>query len=379
MREIKRYDCVVVGGGFAGISSALSSTRNGLKTLLIEKEYELGGLGTLGLINWYEPICNQNGRQLLGGIAEELLKRSNEYCGTLDQSWIEKTPTKKPYAGFFNHSVFAASMTDLLVNEGVEITFDSLLTAVNVKEGKIESVIYETVEGAKEVGAKYFIDATGTARLCSLCDLPVEDGKNVLSFYTHVAKENDKGEYQARFDVFGAFLNGKHQPEHVPLLCGAYADDVNKYVIESHKVFAKSILENKARAEKIVEIPHMPQFRTIRHIIGEDTIEGQDSNIVKADSLGEFGHFAHAETYFSLTFGSMYNKKIGNLLAVGRIISARGEGWNASRVIPVAALTGEVASEAIALMIKENLSNYELNVKKLKDVLEEKKIFVKNN
>ena len=379
MKKNNQYDCIVVGGGFAGISAALSSARNGLKTLLIEKEYELGGLATLGLINWYEPICNQNGKQLLGGIAEELLKRSNEYCGTLDKAWLEKTPTKKPYAGFFNHSVFAVNMTDLLVKEGVEITFDSLLTAVNVKEGKIESVVYETVEGAKEVSAKYFIDATGTARLCSLCDLPVEDGKNVLSFYTHVAKENDKGEYQARFDVFGAFLNGKHQPEHVPLLCGAYADDVNKYVIESHKVFAKEILGNKERANKIVEVPHMPQFRMIRHIVGEDTIKGEDSNIVKENSLGEFGHFAHAETYFSLTFGSMYNKKIGNLLAVGRIISARGEGWNASRVIPIAALTGEVASEAIALMIKDGLLNYELNIEKLKKVLEEKKIFVKNN
>lgn len=376
MKTIKEYDCIIIGGGFAGISAALSLARNGYKALLVEKEYELGGLATLGLINWYEPVCNQRGKQLLGGIAEELLKRSNEYCGSVDSDWLEKKPTKKPYAGFFNHSVFAANMTDLLIREGVEITFDSLLTAVKVNNGKIQSVTYETVEGAITAGAKYFIDCSGTARLCSLCDLPVEDGKNVLSFYTHVSKENEKDEYQARFDVFGAFLNGQNQPSDVPLLCGAYADDVNRYVVESHKVFAREILKNKSRAKKIVEIPHMPQFRTIRHIVGEDTIDEKDMNVVKEDSLGEFGHFAHAETYFSLTFGAMYNKKIGNLLTAGRIISARGEGWNASRVIPVAALTGEVAAEAVKIMINQNgINNYELNVYELKDVLSKKKIF----
>ena len=376
MVTTKQYDCIIVGGGFAGISAAISAARNKLSTLLIEKEYELGGLATLGLINWYEPVCNQRGKQLLGGLAEELLLRSNEYCGTLDNAWLEKTPTKKPYAGFFNHSVFAANMTDLLVKEGVEITFDSLLTGVNVNNGRIQSVTYETVEGPITASAKYYIDATGTARLCSLCDLPVEDGKNVLSFYTHFSKENDKNEYQARFDVFGAYLNGQNQPEDVPLLCGAYADDVNRYVIESHKVFARDILKDKLRANKIVEIPHMPQFRTIRHLVGEDTIEEKDMNVVKEESLGEFGHFAHAETYFSLTFGAMYNKKIGNLLTAGRIISARGEGWNASRVIPIAALTGEVAAEAIKIMIDKNqINNYQLNVKELKDVLHKKKIF----
>ena len=46
------YDVVVVGGGVAGVSAAVSAARSGMKTLLMEKFTVLGGLATVGLINW---------------------------------------------------------------------------------------------------------------------------------------------------------------------------------------------------------------------------------------------------------------------------------------------------------------------------------------
>jgi flavin-dependent dehydrogenase len=46
----KQYEVVVCGGGIAGIAAALAAARNGAKTCLIEREFALGGLATLGLI-----------------------------------------------------------------------------------------------------------------------------------------------------------------------------------------------------------------------------------------------------------------------------------------------------------------------------------------
>ena len=46
----KDYDVIVAGGGVAGVAAALASVREGARTLLLEKEYALGGLATLGLI-----------------------------------------------------------------------------------------------------------------------------------------------------------------------------------------------------------------------------------------------------------------------------------------------------------------------------------------
>ena len=62
------YDVIVVGGGVAGVAAAVASARNGAKTLLLEKTVVLGGLGTQGLISWYEPLCNGEGKLLIAGI-----------------------------------------------------------------------------------------------------------------------------------------------------------------------------------------------------------------------------------------------------------------------------------------------------------------------
>ena len=41
---MKNYDVVIIGGGPAGLAAALSSHRNGAKTLIIEREDRLGGI-----------------------------------------------------------------------------------------------------------------------------------------------------------------------------------------------------------------------------------------------------------------------------------------------------------------------------------------------
>lgn len=38
------YDVVVIGGGPAGMAAAIESSKNGAKTLLIEREAKLGGI-----------------------------------------------------------------------------------------------------------------------------------------------------------------------------------------------------------------------------------------------------------------------------------------------------------------------------------------------
>ena len=82
------YDVIVIGGGVAGVAAAVASSRNGAKTLLVEKQINLGGLATVGLISWYEPLCDGKGKQLVYGIGEELIKLSVQYgFDSLPQEW----------------------------------------------------------------------------------------------------------------------------------------------------------------------------------------------------------------------------------------------------------------------------------------------------
>ena len=84
-------DVLIAGGGVAGVAAALSAARAGAKVTLIEREYALGGLATLGLITYYLPLCDGMGRQVSFGLAEELLRLSISQGaeGEYPQEWFE--------------------------------------------------------------------------------------------------------------------------------------------------------------------------------------------------------------------------------------------------------------------------------------------------
>ena len=67
----KRYDVIVAGGGVAGVAAAVSVAKRGKSVLLLEKSNILGGLGTLGLVNYFVPMCNGRGKQIIFGLAEK--------------------------------------------------------------------------------------------------------------------------------------------------------------------------------------------------------------------------------------------------------------------------------------------------------------------
>ena len=69
-------DVLVCGGGFGGIAAALAAARRGKKTILLERQFMLGGLGTAGIVTIYLPLCDGMGRQVSFGIVEELLRLS---------------------------------------------------------------------------------------------------------------------------------------------------------------------------------------------------------------------------------------------------------------------------------------------------------------
>ena len=73
------FDIIVCGGGIAGCAAALEGARLGKKVLLLEKSTLLGGLATMGLINFFVPMCNGRGKQICKGMAEEFLRLSTKY------------------------------------------------------------------------------------------------------------------------------------------------------------------------------------------------------------------------------------------------------------------------------------------------------------
>ena len=75
----KEHDVAVAGGGLGGVAAALAARRAGKSVLLVEKSTILGGLATLGLINFFVPMCDGNGHAVIRGLCWELLELSIRY------------------------------------------------------------------------------------------------------------------------------------------------------------------------------------------------------------------------------------------------------------------------------------------------------------
>ena len=71
------YDVIVAGGGPAGVGTAISAARHGMKVLVVERFGCLGGMWTAGLVN---PLFDYENK---GGIVQEIVDRINALAGKL--------------------------------------------------------------------------------------------------------------------------------------------------------------------------------------------------------------------------------------------------------------------------------------------------------
>src|ERR1700728_4217264 len=78
------YEVSVLGGGPAGIATAVAASRAGRRTLLIERYGFLGGMGTAaGVTNFCGLHANVHGEmhRVVQGVASELLARIDRIGG----------------------------------------------------------------------------------------------------------------------------------------------------------------------------------------------------------------------------------------------------------------------------------------------------------
>ena len=95
----------------------------------------------------------------------------------------------------------------------------------------------------------------------------------------------------------------------------------------------------------------MAQFRTTRRIVGRETMTDGQHGLHRPDSIGLVADWRKAGYVWEIPYGTLLPQRVTGLLVAGRCISSEGDAWEVTRVIPPAALTGQVAGLAAGLAI----------------------------
>ncbi len=362
------YEVVVAGGGIAGIAAGMAAARCGKKVLLIEREYGLGGMATLGLVTIYLPLCDGNGTQVSFGIAEELLKFSIRHgCEeNYPKAWIEggsdEERIKHRYLAQFNPHFFSLSVEEMLEEMGIDILFGSVICGAEVSDGFIKALIIENKSGRTAIEAGSVIDCTGDADICAMAGAKTElhkGGNGLASWYYYFTE----GKYHLKMfglaDLVTKMDEKDGQDYHAEKtesldtmrFSGVDGYELSKAVIKARRKMYYDILDRQKADPSYAPVTTstIPLVRMSRRLSGIRTLDYSEDHKFQSDSIGMIGDWRKKGPVFELPFGTLYGKEVRNLLAAGRDISVTDDMWDVTRVIPACAVTGEAAGTAAGL------------------------------
>ena len=181
-RETKVYDSAdvaVVGGGPAGVASAIASARSGAKTILMERYGHLGGMATGGLVLFYPYLSDATGEQQIAGIAQEILDRLDVRGAALHprkhelgssredlvRYWMEyhgvTVDGHVRLSAYVDPEILKCVLNDMIEEAGVELLLHSWGADAIVENNEVQGIIFQSKSGRKAVLGKVIVDTTG--------------------------------------------------------------------------------------------------------------------------------------------------------------------------------------------------------------------------
>ena len=421
------YDVVVVGGGPAGVASAVAAARQKANVLLVEQTGCLGGMSTAGLVPVLAPYSRTK-EPLIRGIGLEIVERMHA-----------SGKVYKDYSGYGWLPVHAEGLKrvydEIVAEAGVQVRYFTFAADVLRLGRNVRAVLLESKAGRQAAEAAVFIDATGdadvAARAGAKFDLGDADGKmqaaslcmmvsgvNVPKYWRYVDSRGDVSAWLRSLEdkkllprLKGAEYRGIHGQQvgpgvigfnfgHVYEVNGTNPEDLSRIMTLGRRMagafveYARKHMPGMEQAH-LVATGALPGIRETRRIAGRarltlgDYLEARHfpDDIARYDYTVDVHNASrNARLWkkfvqdfdsralplgqsYGIPFGSLVPSGLDNLLVAGRSLSSDRPANGSARTMPACFAMGQAAGTAAALAIKQGTTPAQLDVSLLQRTL----------
>ena len=419
-RTDEMYDVIVVGSEPEGIAAAVSAARNGMNTLLLSEDKALGGLMTIGELNFIDMCEGRDGTLLTQGFFKEFydavggsafditearnfflkavtdeklitLRTENEFVRPVVEDGItgvvtKENGTEQTYYG--KRVIDATADADVAAAAGVPYTYAG--EDIGEKDRQMGVTLVFELSGVNwnkvslhlnwqrikaEVFKKSTADMGATKKTAwgyteeGYAYEPKDDMMRLRGF--NIARQNNGNVLVNALIIFGVDPLDEESKQRGIERARKEMKYMIPYIQENFKGFEKAELARTADALYV---------RESRHMIGEyqltidDVLENRDQwdkiaigsypVDVQPTANQTYGTVIGSPDRYAVPFRSLVPKKVDDLLVVGRSASYMSLAAGSARVIPLGMAEGEAAGVATAYSIKHDITFREMTADK---------------
>lgn len=378
-------DVLVIGGGPAGTAAAISASRAGARTCLVERYNHLGGLWTGGLVL---PLLSTHAvdkrgirKQVIHGVGGEMAERLR----SLGMSIQEINPVIDPEA--------AKYVLDEMISEaGVTLYYHTWASNVIMDGNTIKGVIVDNKSGRMALLARIVIDCTGDGDIFHLA------GENYDKMNYHIGLVHRLGNVDKinhdivkdkKLNIGGPTpisgvnwvnMNGLDDQD------GTDIRTLSKLQSEYRKEIWESVsrIRSTPGCEDVFLLDTASQIgvRMSRILEGEYRLTLEDTMTFKSfnDVIGVSGAWTtmlfkgkkvtpEARPLWQIPLRSLVPRITENLLVAGRCFCFERSLVEDTRIIGTCLVTGHGAGAAAAVAVKENVPARKATINKVKKLL----------